>query len=424
MMRGDEMRKPMVTRDRQTGAATLLVSMVLMVAATLLVLYVSNTVVGEQKMSANEVRSKQAFEGAQAGIELAIERANAGNDFGAASETALNAAWAPENANSSYRVIFCDASVFPAAQTCPDAAGDITRVCLAPQADPGPDEVAGNADDVPATMAWVVGCGWSDDSAARKRIIAMVAKGTPLPGDITNPLTAKGAVFFNGNSTVVNYFNNLTVWTGNNLDNTGNTGKTVIRRPSSPAGQLSSNQVDTQVGNGNQVCNAAQAPDLLCTTSSGVMGLDVIQSDQNLANLTEDQFFENFLALPPADYKNTQAEEVVAGADAGSITEGGKVYWVEGNATIGQDIGSLAKPVILVVDGDLTLSGNPTIFGVVFVRGDLTTSGTPKVRGAVVASGEVDSGGTLNIIYDPEAISNIRDVTGTYATVPGTWRDF
>lgn len=422
MMRGDEMRKPMVMRDRQTGAATLLVSMVLMVAATLLVLYVSNTVVGEQKMSANEVRSKQAFEGAQAGIELAIERANAGNNFEAASETALNAAWAPENANSSYRVIFCDASVFPAAQTCPDAAGDITRVCLAPQADPGPDEVAGTADDVPATTAWAVGCGWSDDSAARKRIIAMVAKGTPLPGTITNPLTAKGAVFFKGNSTVVNYFNNLTVWTGNNLDNTGNTGKTVIRKPSRPAGQLTSTQVDTQVGDGNQVCN--QAADLICTTSSGVMGPDVIQSDQNLANLTEDQFFENFLALPPADYKNTMAEKVVAGAEAGSITEGGKVYWVDGDATIGQNIGTLAKPVILVVDGDLTLSGDLVIFGVVFVRGDLRTNGKPKVRGAVVASGEVDSNGTMNIIYDPDAISNIVKVTGTYATVPGTWRDF
>lgn len=422
MMMGDKMRKSMMTRDGQKGAATLLVSMVLMVAATLLVLYVSNTVVGEQKMSANEVRSKQAFEGAQAGIELAIERANAGNNFEAASETALNAAW--DSANSGYRVIFCDASVFPAAQTCPDAVGDITRVCLAPQPDPGPDAVAGTADDVPATIAWAVGCGWSDDSAARKRIIAMVAKGTPLPANITNPLTAKGAVFFNGNSTVVNYFNNLTVWTGNNLDNTGNTGKTVIRRPSTPAGALTSTQVDSQVGDGNQVCNAAQAPALICTTSSGVFGPDVIQSDQNLSTLTEDQFFENFLGLPPADYKNTMAEKVVAGADAGSITEGGKVYWVEGNATIDQNIGTLAEPVVLVVDGDLTVNGNPTIYGVVFVRGDLTTSGTPKVRGAMVASGNVDSGGTMNIIYDPEAISNAGNVTGTYATVAGTWRDF
>ena len=393
-------------RRREDGAATLLVSMILLIAATLLVLYASNTVVGEQRMSANEVRSKQAFQAAEAGIELSIEHINAGNDFQNVSLATLNGRWS--SANSSYRVMFCSSAAFPAAQQCADlAAGGITSACVAP--------AAGD------TTAWVVGCGWSDDNAARKRIVTLVARTEPVPGDVNNPLIAKGNVAFGGNPTVTNYFNNLTVWTGATLDNTGNTGKTVIRKPSSVAGALTSNEVVAQVGNGNNVCT--QAADLISTTSTGVFGPDVIQGDMTLANLTPDQFFENFLGTPPNVYKATMPDEIVAGGDAGTISAGDKVYWVEGNASISQNIGSEGHPVVLVVNGNLSLGGNATIFGVVFVKGDLSVSGGPVIRGAVLSTGSVSSGGNLNVIYDPDAVGGVNSI-GTFAAMPGTWRDF
>ena len=413
--RGDDMRRLNGIHTRQDGAATLLVSMVLLIAATLLVLYASNTVVGEQRMSANEVRSKQAFEAAQAGIDLSVEHVNAGDGFDSA---AVGGRWS--SANSSYEVMFCTAGAFPAAQQCADlAAGGIAPACAAP--------AAGD------TAAWVVGCGWSDDNAARKRVLSFVAKTSPLPTNVTNPLTAKGAVAMTGNPTVVNYFNNLTVWTGDTMTNTGNNGKTVIRRPSSAAGALTSSAVTTQVDNGNQVCNVNQAPDLICTTSSGVFGPDVIQGDTTLANLSGEEFFENFLGMPPSEYKSTVAEEIVAGSDAGTITEGGKVYWVDGDASISQNVGSEGNPVVLIVNGDLSLSGNATIFGVVFVLGcdapsclpggNLNTSGGPLIRGAVLVTGSVSAGGSLNVIYDPDAVAGAKNL-GTYVSMPGSWRDF
>ncbi|KON79981.1 PilX N-terminal domain-containing pilus assembly protein [Azoarcus sp. PA01] len=402
------MRKPSGSRAQQYGAATLLVSMVLLIAATLLVLYASNTVVGEQRMSANEVRSKQAFEAAAAGIELTIQQINASEDdidFNAAAQTALNISWTPTN--SSFSVLFCEPTTFDLANLphCGDSADDgITAAsCTTPGAS--------------AKTAWAVSCGWSDDSAARKRILTLVAKTDPVPVDISNPLIANGSVGMSGNATVVNYFNNLTVWTGSTLDNTGNTGKTVIRRPgmtnatsgcAGGAGACTSQEVTDQVGGGDQVCT--QAEDLICTTSTGVFGPDVIQSDTTLANLTGDQYFENFLGMKPNEYKSTQAEEVVVGAHAGSIGDGeadnggGTVFWVEGNAAINQDIGSANKPVVLVVDGDLDLSGSPTIFGIVFVRGNLTQSGSATIRGAALITGSVDADGSLNVIYDPDAI--------------------
>lgn len=391
---------------QQRGAMTLLVALVLFIAATLLVLYTSNTAVTEQRMSANEVRSKQAFEAAQAGIELGIRHVNTGGAFDT-QLTQADATWAAQN--SFLRARFCSSASVPTLQCADHQSDGFSGTCTAPAA----------GDD----RAWLAACGWSDDSAARRRILTFVAKASPLPGGVTNPLTAKGTVAMGGNPTVVNYYNNLTVWTGHNLASSSATGKTVIRRPSSSPGQLTPQQVADQVGGGNQVCNTNQAPDLICTTTSGVVGPDVIQGDSSLSILTDAQFFENFLGSSPTEYKSSMVDSVVAAADAESISAGGQVYWVDGNASINQSIGSAGNPVILVVDGDLTLSGSPTIFGVVFVKGSLSQGGGATIRGALLASGGVSGNGSLNVIYDPDAVGGVRRL-GSFASMPGSWRDF
>lgn len=401
-------------KKSQKGAVTLLISMMLLIAATLLVLYATQPIIGEQRISANEVRSKKAFQAAQGGIDIAIEKINAATPatFDVATITTnINSAWTPSD-SSSYRVRFCNASPFPSGLRCASLASNglvdnATPTCGTPDSKLNP--------------AWMVSCGWSDDSSARKRIVTYIEMTNPIPGSVNNPMTSGGSSTFSGNSTVVNYFNNTTVWAGGSL-NTGTTGRTVIRRPG-VTNNLTSDQVATQVGNGNSVCNVNQAPDLICTTTAGTLGPDVIMNDSSLSQLTSDQFFENFLGMTPAVYKSTMPDEIVPGANAGSVTTGGKVYWVDGNGSINQNIGSKADPVVLVVDGDLSISGNATIFGFVFVKGNLTTEGGPLIRGAVFVTGSVTSSGTLNIIYDPDAIAGARNA-GKYISSPGSWRDF
>lgn len=405
---GDTMYIMHRPQSRQHGVITLLVAMILFIAATLLVLYTSSTAVTEQRMSANEVRGKQAFEAAQAGIELGIRHANNVGTFDV-QFTQADATWVAQN--SFLRARFCSRASVPALQCADHQGGGFTAACTAPGVD---DE-----------GAWLVACGWSDDSAARRRIMTFVVKTNPLPGGVTNPLIAKGTVAMSGNPTVVNYYNNLTVWTGNNLASSSATGKTVIRRPSSAPNQLTSQQVVNQVGGGNQVCNESQAPDLICTTTSGVVGPDVIQGDGSLSILTDAQFFENFLGLSPNEYKSAMADSVVAGAEASAATlgAGGQVYWVDGDASIDFNIGSADNPVILVVDGDLDLSGSPTIFGVVFVKGDFTQGGGATIRGALLVSGTASGNGSLNVIYDPDAVNGVRRL-GSFGSAPGSWRDF
>lgn len=58
-------------RRHQRGAATLMVALILLVSLTLLTLYAARVTVSEHQSSANDYRAKQAFEAAQAGIEVA-----------------------------------------------------------------------------------------------------------------------------------------------------------------------------------------------------------------------------------------------------------------------------------------------------------------------------------------------------------------
>ena len=61
-----------LARRRQAGLGTLLVAVVLLLLVMVLIATVSRTMVVEQRMSANQVRAKQAHEAAQAGIDAAM----------------------------------------------------------------------------------------------------------------------------------------------------------------------------------------------------------------------------------------------------------------------------------------------------------------------------------------------------------------
>jgi hypothetical protein len=278
-----------------------------------------------------------------------------------------------------------------------------------------------------STVAWLVACGWSDDNAGRKRIITFAGKSPATGSSLGNPLTAGGSVALTGNPTVINYDNNLTIWTGNSVFNTGNNGKTVIRRPSTAAGAITTDQVVTQVGNGNQVCNAGQAPNLICTTTSTTVGPDVIANDTSLSQLTGDNFFANFMGFTPDQYKNIVASDVFDGSTvaANQISSPG-VYWVDGNYTLGNGTyGDSANqnPVFLIVDGDLTINGSPNFYGILYVRGGMNQGGSAQFRGGVLVEGNVTGNGSMNIIYDPNVVAPPNSPT-KYSSYPGTWRDW
>jgi Tfp pilus assembly protein PilX len=71
------------THRRQRGAAALVVTMMLFFAMVLVAVFVNRNLVFEQRSSANQYRSTQAFEAAEAGLEWAVAQLNHNARLGA-----------------------------------------------------------------------------------------------------------------------------------------------------------------------------------------------------------------------------------------------------------------------------------------------------------------------------------------------------
>ncbi|HMN76796.1 MAG TPA: PilX N-terminal domain-containing pilus assembly protein [Burkholderiaceae bacterium] len=96
---------------------------------------------------------------------------------------------------------------------------------------------------------------------------------------------------------------------------------------------------------------------------------------------------------------------------------------IDGPATLG----SPERPVLLVVEGPLQLAGGVQIHGAVVHRAaQWDTSGTHDARidGAVIVAGNVIGDGTPTIVYDRTVLDRLHGEAGVLVRVAGSWRDF
>lgn len=104
------------------------------------------------------------------------------------------------------------------------------------------------------------------------------------------------------------------------------------------------------------------------------------------------------------------------------------VILVQGNATLDASLGTAADPVALVVQGNVALSGAGTVItGFVYgTSGVWNVTGTPRIDGAMASevAATLSGGGTLEVRYDLPTLSKLRYEYGSFVRVPGSWRDF
>ncbi|WP_231362265.1 MULTISPECIES: PilX N-terminal domain-containing pilus assembly protein [unclassified Thioalkalivibrio] len=386
-------------RQRQSGLATLLITVVILVAITLMVIFAAQTAILDQRMSANELRMKHAASAAQAGVEFATAQLNSGQ--GLPSEQLHRTFDGDNQSNAVFRVAFLDPN--DEVESCPAT----------------PDDGTFPGDSAPNTSEVVIfSCGWSDDASARKGISVSMRASPSMADPPTNPLTSLSGVNTNGAARVFNYFNNLTIWTAAAVDVTGNPGTTYVRNQSEPP--PSDLRLVTEDMGQSQINRYYSQ-----TTDRQAIGPDVIDADLSLRQLEDrggDAYFENFMGAAREDYK-AQSLEMEAGADLDGLR--GQAVWVDGDTSIegNTQIGTRDEPVVLVVDGDLDVAGNVDLYGVLYVRGDLGGSGTFTNYGAAIVEGETNIGGNPYFIFDPDIAYGASNV-GARGIVTGTWRDW
>lgn len=385
---------------RQRGAVSLIMSLVLLVSITFVTLYTSKSVITEQKLANNDYRGRMAFETAEAGLASAITSLS--EDVDLDDDGILDGSTATE--------YLFDHNTDGDRQ---DAGTDSNKVTVGSTfADVVTTDLSGGDFNIIRIQS----TGFSDDRTATRTIVRVITTLDPLPNSPENPLTTKGTVVINGSATVHNQEGHSTIWSGGDVDLGSN------------------NSTATNVAN----VAAADYPGCMdnpgtCTTIQSsnkiLVGLDVIEHDNNLSNLSNNEFFQNFFGSTPINYKDKQVtlETTHGAADADLDGINGEVIWVDGSGgtTVlqGTSIGTAADPVILIIDGDLQFSGNPTVFGVVFITGNLAASGNTSITGAMVVAGTTtNSSGSLDIWFNSDVL-NPPGGQGNKGSSAGSWSD-
>jgi hypothetical protein len=422
--------------------------MVLLFIAMLAAAYANRSLLLEQRISANHYRSTQAFEAAEAGLEWALTQLNAGRvdaqcrpttasghapfvfrAAGAASAASGLFGQPPsEGAEDSFMRPVCVArdggggwdchclpTGRPPASTLTDA-GQLDRplfvLTISSARMPGkpvteryPRVLNVTAEGCNRVLLEQDGASWRcrKNSPEGRAYAELNARAALVPALATAPtalLTAKGAIDLGGAAS--------TLARGSAGDGAG---------PALLAGSAIVND------------GAAQ---LLAAAGTPAASLKVAGS-ASLASLTDDQFFAAFFGMPPAPYGRLPGVRRLTCLDAADCAtklqhefDGGhRQLLVVGDLPLSNlTLGSPTDPVVLIVNGRLTLGSEVRLHGFVFGE-ELRTGASAansQLRGAAAFGAVTLTGGGLSLVYEPDSLSRLNLLTGSWVRVPGSWR--
>lgn len=431
----------------QSGAASLIVVMVLFFLMSLVAAYTSRNLIFEQRTSVNQYRATQAYEAAEAGLEWALTMLNSGRIGASCSETGATTA----DTSFRQRYLAIDAGtgmvtprVGPTSGTplwpscvsngaggwacsCPsDAAPSLTapagtgvfpafrvRFTSNDLTRPGLIRIESNGctklDDAclnhPATAQNLEG---------RANVAAIVALTSALPTPPGAALTVLGDAPGNSAAPVMSIFNTdvdlggITVQAGGSVTAAGFTLRSVPGTPG-PA---------SAVGGEGTLASLAAAPD---RAFASVFSMWPATYRTQPAAVVVDC---------PADCRADLATAVAMNPDrviwattanpAGTIT-------LASAGTIGSAPGpTVAGPAVIVMDRPLNVTAaDVKIFGLVYSRGGNWQGTNPvEIQGAAYVEGDLAATANATVVMNGAVLKSLRLRSGSFVRAPGGWDDF
>ncbi len=354
---------------RQKGMTTLVITLVLLLCLSIMVLAVAKSTLTEQRISANEYDSAQALEASRAGLQFGIVYLMA------------NIATIVKDANNDgYIDAYSNSST--------------SNVAL----NDGAQYTINYSNPVSNNFSLVkVSCtGTSANGSVTRTVSELVAfYNSLLPHAGNEAMVIKKIANISGTVTTTNTATNGTLYTGSTINKSGATTFT------------------TGLGTTTDIASSVA---------------NVISNQSALGNATTTAFFQNFFGASQASVK-AQANIIYnSGADFASTLNGttGKVIWFNSNANLSSSatLGSAAAPVIVIVNGNMNISGTLTIYGFVLATGDWNISGNVTVNGISAVGNNFNASGNIVLNYSSSVLNNLSQFSQKYAPVAGSWKDF
>jgi PilX N-terminal len=445
------MIRPYSPAREQRGAVSLIIALLLLFGGTLIAFFANRGMIFEQRTSANQYRSTAAFELAEAGIEWAVGKLNENMPLASTTSCATGGATTtfaqryagksaptpPAQPNPWFNVPtdlrYAECRFDPAAIAtnggwtcgCPSGLVNIAlgsteqrRFGVTFNAVPG-DSLA--VEVVARGCTTGASCNPRDatptdrDSTAVARVLVKLRPF--VTGGPAAALTAGTATNTGGSLNVINQYapsNGITIHSGSTVE----------------------------TGGGNKLFTLPGTP----------VSASVLDNDPSLYNLTvadEDAFFARFFGetLPTVDAHekwiwldgsaSANADAIMARVTASNY-EGNLRFFVNGDLTFSggganaPTIGTQQKPVIVVVRGNLEITGGRVAYGLFYSANSLANvdaedagSGGAVIYGAYIVRGQFrkQGNGNFSIVYTPTLWAS-GEPNGDLVKVPGSWRDF
>lgn len=361
---------------RERGAATLVMSLVLMMLSTIIVIFAANYSQMQSKSVANMQRQQQAFEAARAGMEYGINylENNSSNIF----NNPVNGFIRPYTDSNITNVTLANNSRFTVTYSNP---------------------VAYNYNLISISCT-----GTSDDGSASKTVSQLVEEGSLLLNIPTRPIIAKGAITLSESAQIFNLIAARTLQTGSTIS--------------------INNSAFTFTPSG-------------VSSTSGGLGADVEQNNSTLSGISSGDLFASYFGLSPTMVANNSSTRLSNNSDTDYSSQlnglRGTTIWINqtaGTASIkgSATIGSSSNPVLLIISGNTNISESAVIYGMVYVDNPLAVqvSGSAMIIGGIVATGALNVLGSGRVIYSSFVLNNLQNLNTLryYSKVPGSWKDF
>ncbi len=414
---------------QQRGAAALVVTTLLIFAMVLVTLFVNRNLVFEQRASANQYRSTQAFEAAEAGAEWALAQLNNPQRIG---PDCLPAA---DSTASSFRSRYLSqTSAAFAARTWNDGAvaTPLQPTCVR--------SGAGWACSCPTNGAPLLSASEGDGPLPAFSLQFVAAD---KPGTLR--VIATGCTSLAGECLVGSLSNadatarvDVTVGLLAGLRTQPAAALTTRGRVDADSAAFGAHNSDPATGLALHAGSGVAASQARLTTPAGApLSSALLSGDAGLAALSTDRFFASYFGLDKERWKTQPSvQRIVCGSDCGvaiaaaaASTDGSALIWIDGDLTLDGPItvGSIDRPVVLVVDGTARIRGSlifhGLLYGTTLSWNDTTVPGA-VLRGAALSENHYTGNGAPEIVYDSGVLSTLKTRSGSFARINGGWRDF
>jgi Tfp pilus assembly protein PilX len=414
--------------QRQRGAAALVVTVLLLLAMALAVALANRDLLFEQRSASNGVRATQAFEAAEAGLEWAAAQLNANRSIGADCTPTADAA------ATSFRMRYL--AIAP-------GTGLVTPRSAVPDRASGPLQAA----CVRSADAWSCSCPSQGapvlpaESAATAASFVVAFEPTEVPGVVG--VTATGCsgaatACLDGSGTRADA--TATVHAALGLIGGLRTppAATLTTRGDVEAGNAAIGlaNADPRTGVAVDAGGAIVAPQARLGAAPGASIADaMIDHDAALSTLDASRLFAALFGVDPPAWRGQSAvrhidcrvdcrSAVVAALD--DAADGALIH-VDGDLTLSGPLtlGSTTRPALIVVDGNVGFDGAVALTGLLHATGALAWTGAAggSVRGALVPQAGYRGDASPDLAYDAAVLDLLRVRAGSFARVPGSWRD-